>query len=148
MLPHSGEFIIVMFPCDKRRVRTKLPARMLLHISIHATEALFQRLRTQDAGVVQAELRPIGAWLLENLDAIGLEGEGYLLSPSGVFPIAMGKPFRSERLLADCFWDATTWIADTGLSDNSELKRRIAEAVRQARSQGMQVGLVYPGIGT
>src|SRR6266542_1768753 len=67
-VPDSGEFVFSLHRCDKRRLPiSKVPARVLLHISMHGTEALFQRLRTLDARAVQAELRPVGGWLLENL---------------------------------------------------------------------------------
>lgn len=143
--PMSGEFQFIHVQLDRRRwplPDSKSKDRLLLHVSRHATESLFQRLRTTDDDALRSELRPVGSWLLHNLPSIGLASDGYLLSPSGVFALRSGEPFCSDDLNGKYHWIATTWIADRGLADNTDRKERIANAVQRARAEGLVVGLV------
>jgi hypothetical protein len=116
--------------------------RLLLELSKHATESLYQRLRTYRADVVIDELRPVGKWLLDNLWAIGLVDDGLFLTPTGVFPVTRGEPFKTKDVDGRYHWIAPTWIADAGLAENGQRKRRVADTVRSARAKGLRVGLI------
>ena len=138
---------LMMLPLDKHGfIVAKLPDRLLLQLTKHATDSLFQRLRTIDSAVVEAELRPVGNWLLKNLIEIGMTSDGYLLTPSGVLPVKHGPTWagRDPDTDASCFWEATTWISDHGLEDHTVFKKRLADAVRKARGCGTRVGLLQP----
>ena len=124
---------------DKRgRPIKKDSDRVLMAVSQHATESLYQRLRTFEWADVIGELRPVGAWLLENLHTVVMEKEGYLVTPTGVFPVVRGYKDAVYQVDDVPNWLATTWISQANLEDHTPHKRRVAEAVRAVSGKGVQ----------
>ncbi len=79
---------------------------------------------------------------MSNMALPGLESEGLLLSPSGVFLVKCGNPYSEQDFDARYHWTAVTWIADSMLADNTGRRRAIADAVSAARQRGNDVGFV------
>ena len=69
----SGELALALDQCDKRGLPIlSKPPRLLLELSKHATESLYQRLRTLTPDLVIGELRRVGDWLLHNFADVAL----------------------------------------------------------------------------
>jgi hypothetical protein len=109
---------------------------ILLHVTQHAVESMFQRLRTTDRNAVLAELKPVACWLAENRHTVAMEEAGLVLTEHGVFPVVRAPAVFDDEVDGRYCWDAPTWIADAGLDDHTPQKRRIAEAVKRARQRG------------
>jgi hypothetical protein len=142
----NGETAIVLGEFDKRgRPLRRQFFRMLLCLTQHAVESLFQRLRTTSSSPVFDELRSLSPWVYEHRRDVGV-GEGILLSRSGFFLVLPASPLLSIEagLNGLQHWDATTWIADGGMEDHTPGKRRVAVAVRRARERGMTAGFLIP----
>ena len=134
-----GVLLFILDKVNKNGLHTVgVPGRLLLSVSQHGVESLYQRLRTTEWDVVMNELRPVGAWLLENSHIVAMEEEGYLSTPTGVFPILRGAKKLSKQLDGRSYWLATTWISQANLEDHTPHKRRVAEAVRAVSGKGVQ----------
>lgn len=133
----DGSHNVFVVSVDKRgEIIWDRYSRLLLHVTQHATESMYQRLRTTDRHVVLRELKPTADWLSQNSHMVALEEEGLLLTPGGVFPVVRGPAFFAEETDGRYSWDATTWISDEGLEDHTPQKRRLAQAARKARAEG------------
>ena len=112
--------------------------RLLMTLSRHAVESLYQRLKTHDWKIVVNELRPVGIWFFENGHIVAIEEEGFLVTPSGVFPVVRGPRVKDDQLDGIRHWVATTWLSQAALEDHTPHKRRVAEAVRALGGTGIQ----------
>jgi len=138
----NGEMAIFMSEFDKHGQPLKgQQLRMLLWLTQHAVESLFQRLKTTNPSAVFEELRSISSWLYANRWNIGIY-EGILLTRSGFFLVYPASTFAEPKIDRRPHWDATTWVSDGQMEDHTPGKSRIAAAVRNARENGMVVGFV------
>jgi hypothetical protein len=130
----GGELNILLDAVDKRgELINSQPARLLLHVTRHAVESIYQRIRTTDWVMVVNELKPVAGWLAENIHVVAMEAEGLLLTPNGVSPVVRGERFKNKEFDGSFHWVATTWISDEALEDHTPHKQRVASAVRNAR---------------
>ena len=135
----TGELLFCLQMVDKRgKPKVGSLARLMLLVSQHAVESLYQRLKTTEWKELKSELDPVGNWFFDNADIVAMEGDGYLVTPSGVFPVVHGRPIRSDSFTAFPYWVATTWIAKDHLEDHTPHKKRVAEAVRAVTGGGVQ----------
>jgi hypothetical protein len=133
----GGDLHVVLDAVDKRgELIDSQPARLLLHMTHHAVESIYQRLRTTQWTTVVNELKPVASWLGQNIHVVAMEAEGWLLSPNGASPVLRGERFKTKEFDGSFHWVATTWISDEGLEDHTPHKLRVASAVRKARQAG------------
>ena len=135
----TGELFFAFQMANKRgEVQDGRLAQLLMSVSLHAVESLYQRLKTLDWKRLGTELHPVGKWFFENMHVIEMEEEGYLVTPTGVFPVIRGPYKKSRTFSPGPHWLATTWIAQENLEDHTPHKRRVAEAVREVSGKGVQ----------
>lgn len=134
----SGELLFSYDQIDKRGELLKgRLSRVLMAVSRHGVESLYQRLKTHEWKIVITELRSVGAWFFENMHVVAMEEEGFLVTPTGVFPVVRGSYEKNEQFEGKRHWVATTWISQANLEDHTPYKLRVAEAVRAASGKGV-----------
>lgn len=134
----TGQLRFVEHSIDRRGfLMVKRQPTLLLQLSQHATESMYQRLKTTDPRAVISEAKPIGVWLVENSHLVRSEEKGLLVSPNGVFPIVRGDLASHPILDERCYWLATTWISFDGMEVHTPMKARLAHTVKSARAEGL-----------
>src|SRR5205807_8818106 len=69
----SGQLTIVIDAVDKRgELIDTQPGRLLLGVTRHAVESLYQRLRTTDWRGVVGEIKPVACWMAQNLHVVAM----------------------------------------------------------------------------
>jgi len=78
----------------------------------------------------------LSRWLLEHIDEVVAAEKGLLLTCNGVLPVIQCEQYVPPFSLRD-EWLATTWISFDGLEDHTPQKKRVADAARKARREGL-----------